>query len=222
MMAKHAARPVSLDDRLLRSLFRRAEQHTFLGITTALGHDSAEERALCGRKVEAALRLIHDHDPRRLRRIQRDIDGIFLSFTTGDIGCFHQGIRIVALRVDYVASPSTSAAEVASTIVHEGTHARLFALGFDYAPARRARIEAICHRSEAAFARRLPDAEDLMEQAERRLALKPDVWSYRALQQRRLQELEELGFPAWLVTLLERSLHLRDRIMRLWKGPPPE
>ena len=130
-------------------------------------------------------------------------------------------IRLVTLRHDYVVSLSTSAAEIASTLVHEGTHARLVACGFDYAPERRARIEAICARSEIAFARQLPDSEDLIEGAEWRLALDPSEWSYRVLQQRQLQELAELGVPPWLIAQFERSLLLRDRIMRIWKGAPP-
>src|SRR2546427_9194317 len=48
-------------------------------------------------------------------------------------------------------SPQTSAARLASTLVHEATHARLDRLGFRYAAERRARIEGICFRREIAF-----------------------------------------------------------------------
>jgi hypothetical protein len=218
----HTAARVSLDNRFLRWSFRRAERHDFLGITVALDQGSAEDRATCIRKIEAALRLIHEHDPRRLRRIQGDIDGIYLWGDTGPAGSFLSSIRLVTLRFTYVVSPSTSAAKIASTLVHEGTHARLHARGIDYAPERRARVEAICARSEIAFARRLLDPEDLIEEAEWRLALDRSHWSYQARQQRNLQALAELGVPRWFVALFERFLRLRDRIMRIWKGPPPD
>lgn len=220
-MSRTALR-VPLDDRILRWWFRRAEVHALFGITVRIAHGTAGMRATCLRKIEAALRLIHDYDPRRLRRIERDIDGIFVYKATGDLGCFHFSIRLVTLRSDYVLSPSNSAAEIASTLVHEGTHARLRALGFDYAPERRARIEAICHRSEIAFARRVPDSKGLVEGAEWRLALDPSEWGYQALQQRQLQELAELGASPRVIALLERIVRQRDRlIMRIWKGAPP-
>lgn len=215
-------RSVPLGDRFLRRSFRRAKRHDVLGLAVAPDRGSMEQRAICLRKIEAALCLIHAHDPRRFQRIRQNIDGVFVYWGTGDIGRFHQSVRLVTLRHDYVLSPSTSIAEVASTLVHEGTHARLCSMGFDYSPNRRARIEAICHRSEIAFARRLPDPEHLIEAAESRLKLDRSMWSYEALQQRSLNELADLGLPPWFVALLARLLRLRDRVMRIWMGPPPD
>lgn len=216
------ARHIPFDDRFLRWLFRRAKGHAILGITVAIDHGTTEGRAICLREIEAALRLIHDCDPRRFRRIKKDIDGIFVYKATGALGCFHASIRLVTLRFDYIVSPSNSTAEIASTLVHEGTHARLDALGFDYTPERRARIEAICTRSEIAFARRLPDPEGLFEEAERRLALDPSMWSNRGYQQRQLEELAKHGVSPRVIALIEQLLHQRDRIVRIWKNAPPD
>lgn len=110
--------------------------------------------------------------------------------------------RLVRLREDYVLDPATSSADVASTLVHEGTHAWLCRLGFGYEEHRRARIEAICYRSEVAFARRLPNGETLLPDLDAALALDPALYSAAAQRERDAADLRTLGVPGWLVRFL--------------------
>ena len=124
--------------------------------------------------------------------------------TTGALAQWVPSVRLVVVRLNYVMDPETSSLDLASTLVHEGAHAWLDGLGFGYEPPRRARIEAICFRSEIAFARRLTDPKNLISRAERQLARDPSYWTNVAFRQRTLGNLNALGLPRWLTNLLDR------------------
>ena len=70
------------------------------------------------------------------------------------------------LEENFVRAENTSAAQIASVIVHEATHARMMRLGFGYEEPKRVRIEHICFGAQQAFARRLPDGEQLVKEVE--------------------------------------------------------
>ena len=57
----------------------------------------------------------------------------------------------------FVVDEGTTPEMIASVIVHEATHARLFRMGIGYEEGRRARVEQVCLRRELAFAAKLPD-----------------------------------------------------------------
>lgn len=219
---KRGSSPIRLGHRYSRWLYRRAERHVLLGIPVGLDSPSAETRATVVPKLEAALQLLREHDPRRFARLHRDIDGVLIQgHTRQRVGAWIPSVRLVELPWTYLSAPDTSAAEVASTLVHEGTHAWLHHLGIDTKRKMLPRIEAICFRSEIAFARRLPEPGDLIEQAERQLARDTSYWSHAAWQQQSLAELNELGVPLWLTALFARLLAARDRVLRIFLGPPP-
>ena len=155
-------------------------------------------------RVAAALDFLQQYDPHRLAGLRRDADGIFVFLTAGALAEWESGARLVVLDERHVLDPQTSAARLASTLVHEATHARLDRLGFRYAAERRARIEGICFRREIAFARRLPEPGDLVPTAERQLTREPEYWTDQAFRERTAAELERLGVPSWLVRILER------------------
>lgn len=121
-------------------------------------------------QVEEALSLLSELDPRRLRRLKGDVQRILL-VDAGDesAGLYWHDLRACVLDVSYVRE--FPAHYVASTIVHEGTHARLRCSGVRYPSTLRRRIEEICIREEIRFARRIPDAASLLEDAERRRVL---------------------------------------------------
>jgi hypothetical protein len=121
-----------------------------LGISVGVVHDEIAEQ--CWEKVAEALMLIHSLDPKRLKRIRRDVERILVfharnsQFWVGQWTCMLEE-RLVR---------ESSAALVASVLVHEATHARLYRAGIPYWPDLRSRIEALCTREEIAFASRLP------------------------------------------------------------------
>ena len=148
-------------------------------------------------KLESALALYALHDARGFDRFCRNVRRFVLVDVPGPeyVHC----VRACMLRAAYVEEASPE--QVAMTVVHEGTHARLWSAGFDYAPTRRQRIESICVRAETAFAMKLPVGEQLAEQA--RGKLREDWWSEENEYRRRLGQLKELGRPGWYLRFYE-------------------
>jgi hypothetical protein len=145
-------------------------------------------------RLDEALALIEQYAPRRLRHLQRDIRGIRVErFATR--GAFFPSDRTVLTELTFLARRDISAAPVASSILHEGVHARVHAFrarvqgsGDDLA-----REERLCRRAELAFGRALPESlgAPVIERALASLALDdsgvaPSVdW---ALAERRVRE----------------------------------
>ena len=183
-----------------RFWFKRSEQRLLSGFVVAAPPWSpANECEVIWAKLGAALDLIGTHDPRRFQRLQRDIDGIWAFGSPGYLAQWDDGLRLVLLSQQYVIAEATSVSDLASTLVHEGSHAWLTYLGFEYEESRRARLEAICFRCELSFVKRLPDAASLIEQIELQLTREPSFWNDAAFAKRNADVLRELGVPRWLV-----------------------
>ena len=118
---------------------------------------------------------------------------------------WHRDARLVKLTEKYVGAASTHAAHLAATVVHEAAHARLEESGVRYTADQRRRIEAICVRAEARFARRLPGGEELAayyrDSAARILDDSDERWSDAAFRGRVLKSLLALGTPHWILRL---------------------
>jgi len=115
---------------------------------------------------------------------------------------------VIELSERYVSDRKTPAIALAATIVHEVTHAWLEHHGFEYAFERRRRLEAICYRAQAAFARRVPGADRLAEHYERTadaVRQGPDSnWSARAARDRMIKYAREQGVPEWVISFATR------------------
>lgn len=103
------------------------------------------------------------------------------------------------LHVGHVERLSTE--RIALQIVHEATHAALWARGFDYEPANRQRIEQVCVRAEVRFAERLADGNSLKAEALAKLE-GPPWWTDSAIAHRLETDLDlsrgGSRFLAWL------------------------
>jgi hypothetical protein len=155
-----------------------------------------DERAL--RCVKKALRLIKVHDPIRYDRLLRDLDRVLVGPIPSQ-GRYSASMKACHLDSRFVLAKTTSPEQIAATIVHEATHARLRRCGIGYDEQLRGRVEAVCVRRELAFARRLPHGDDVRAQAEWALR---HGWSDTPFDERRRQELVEMGAPAWVVPAL--------------------
>jgi len=155
-------------------------------------------------KVEAALLLLQNQHPRSYRMVTREVRRVLVGFSPRSPGSWHHGLRLCFLSVEFYSQPLTSAADLASTLLHEATHGRLESLGHRYTPQRRVRLEAICTRAEMDLAATLPDAADRQAALAERLEQLNVVYSDASLSQGKLQALRELGAPGWLVRALER------------------
>src|SRR3981081_2454053 len=83
--------------------------------------------------------------------------------------CYYGSLRARLVDVRFVLLETTTLEEIASTIVHEATHAKLGRWGISYEEKARSRIEAVCLRRELNFIAKLPHSEPLREKIARTL-----------------------------------------------------
>jgi hypothetical protein len=158
------------------------------------------------RRVEEALGLIKAYDKRRYNRLLNDLERVWVRLLPGELGHFSVAISACVLDTRFVLDEATSPEMLATVIVHEATHARLRRCGFGYDEDVRPRVEAICHRRELAFVRKLPNAQSARDWAERAMEVMqhPSTeYTDAAFAKRRLEgyveALHHLGAPKWLV-----------------------
>jgi len=156
-----------------------------------------DESPLICRRLEAAFALLERYAPFRLEMFRRDIQRIWVTGISSR-GAFVRDHAMCLLNFDFMTDESTRDAEIALTMVHEGTHARLARAGFGYDEQSRPRIERLCLASELVVARRLPLAEDLVDETLKCLAWDDAAWSSEAIRERTMAALKDLGWPGKL------------------------
>jgi hypothetical protein len=113
-------------------------------------------------RLDEALALIEQYAPSRMRHLRRDVRAIRVQrFPTR--GAYFPDERIILTELTFLARRDISAAPVASSILHEGVHARVHAFrlrvqGGAMGDDAMAREERLCRRAELAFGRALPAA----------------------------------------------------------------
>jgi hypothetical protein len=156
--------------------------------------------SLAGR-LAAAIDLVGQVSPRRLRRLRLEETRIFIGEFLGAAGYWYGWPK--AITFHHAVLIEQPVVWIASALIHEGTHARLRRVGIHSTSFNRARIERRCVREEIAFLRNLPQeyAAD---------AARFEAWSLAALtaaypwyepEQRRAKMREALaadGAPGWL------------------------
>jgi hypothetical protein len=169
-------------------------------------------------KVEAAFALINQHDPIQYKRICRHLKRIWILFVPAKSGCYDAGFDACLLNEKYVLSDSVSVENIASTIVHEATHARLRHWGIRYEEKQRSPLERICIGREVALLKRLPNCDQLLSQTEYKrqyCATHPEFFSDTLALQRHiegsLKALRELDTPAWVINVVIASYRIRGK-----------
>jgi hypothetical protein len=123
-------------------------------------------------RLTSALDLIAAHAPRRLRRLHRDIAGIVVRRFPCR-GAFIPQTRECLVELTFTVNPRHSLAEIAASIVHEATHARIAGRCGPLPESQRPREERACRRAELEFGQALPDGAVVVERARAALAM-PD------------------------------------------------
>lgn len=129
-------------------------KHNAAGIRTYLALVNGEELARAKEQITISVGLIAHYEPRRYARLKADLRGILVHpFATSPRARYNRSTGLCEL------SPSLAISEdivtIASSIIHEGTHARLRHVRVDD-PGRRLRTEHICISQEIAFVEKLP------------------------------------------------------------------
>jgi hypothetical protein len=158
------------------------------------------------RRVEEALQLIKRHDQLNYLRVIRNLDRIWVHLIPSAQAHYDRTLNACVLDERYLLKEEMTLDRIASTIVHEATHARLEGWGIIYEEESRYRIEAICLRRELNFLTKLPDSEHLKEEIARALewcATDRDHLSDASFRERedqgQVETLRYLGAPNWVV-----------------------
>lgn len=113
-----------------------------------------ETRAVLTR-LDEALALIETFQPWRLTHLRRDIRYILVARFPCR-GAYFPEHRVVMTELTFLARTDIAAAPVASSILHEGVHARVHAMGVSPIDRDTAHEERICRRAELAFGLSMP------------------------------------------------------------------
>jgi hypothetical protein len=106
-------------------------------------------------RLDEALALIDRHQPWRLRHLRRDLRE-FRVVRFPCRGAYFPAERACMTELTFLARRDITAAPVASSIVHEGMHARAHNMGVRPETRDLAREERICRRAELEFGMSLP------------------------------------------------------------------
>jgi hypothetical protein len=121
-------------------------------------------------RLTAALDLIAAYAPRRYRRLRQDLAG-FVVERFACRGAFFPDRRECLVELTFTVNPRHALAEIAASIVHEATHARVARRCGTLPLAQRPREERLCRLAELEFGLALPDGGVVVERARASLAL---------------------------------------------------
>ena len=107
------------------------------------------------RRLDEALALIERHQPWRFAHLRRDVERFWI-VRYPCRGAFFPEARTCMTELTFLARTDITAAPVASSILHEGMHARVHAMGVSPVNRDMAHEERICRRAELAFGQALP------------------------------------------------------------------
>jgi hypothetical protein len=106
-------------------------------------------------RLDEALRLIGAYQPWRLKHLRGDLDHILVA-RFACRGAYFPGERKCLTELTFLARRDIGPETVASSIVHEGMHARVDNMGVSRENRDRAKEERLCRRAELELGRALP------------------------------------------------------------------
>lgn len=150
-------------DKMLAALFGRsadplAEEHIVRGFRVLVENTRPDiETARVLARLDEALALIERWQPWRLAHLRRDVKQ-FLVVRYPCRGAYFPQTRTCMTELTFLARTDITAAPVAASILHEGMHARTYAMSLRPQSRDAAREERICRRAELGFGEALPPA----------------------------------------------------------------
>lgn len=143
---------------LARLRGRPLELHEIRGFRVVVDNTRPDIRtADVLQRLDESLALIEAHQPWRLRHLRRDLRHLrVMRFPSR--GAYFPEHRACLVELTFLNRRDIGPATVASTIIHEGMHARVHAMGVSPGNRDRAHEERICRRAELEFGQSLPVA----------------------------------------------------------------
>lgn len=197
----------ALQHRLLQLRSSRRVVHGIpVMITNNRAHASTRELFTM---VDSSLALIAQHRPRALRRMQKDVALIWIDRFAVCRAIYYPTTRTIRMDSSFVATFPVTA--VASSLVHEGTHARIRSVVRNW-PRKNAsaREERICRLEELRFGRVLPGGSEVVQRAAASIqqppsGIAPTVdWQHANARAARIR-LRETRWPFWLKEAVARA-----------------
>ncbi len=110
--------------------------------------------------IVRALDLIRNHDPRRYKRVKREIDWIANSSIPGKFGgMYKSSVKACLIHFEnYSEDHRLVSSFYAGIIVHEATHGFIETKGYEYSEDNRLQIERICFSENNRFYKRIENA----------------------------------------------------------------
>jgi hypothetical protein len=121
-------------------------------------------------RLGRALDLIALHAPRRFRRLHQDIQG-FVVRRFPCRGAFFPDTGECLVELTFTVNPRHTLAEIAASIVHEATHARIAARCGPLPQSCRAREERLCRQAELEFGLVVPGGAAVVDRARQALSM---------------------------------------------------
>lgn len=149
------------------------EVHTIRGFRVVVQNERPDiDTARVLDRLGEALDLIGRHRPWRLAHLRRDLRELWV-VRHPCRGSYFPQQRACLTELTFLARTDITAAPVASSIIHEGMHARVHLMGVRPEQRDPAREERICRRAELDFGNSLPPwlGEPVVERAAAALAL---------------------------------------------------
>lgn len=151
---------ISMADRvqlmLARLQGRNVELHEIHGFAVVVENTRADiATADVLARLRESLELIERHQPWRLRHLRRDLK-FFRVVRFPTRGAYFPEDRACLVELTFLNRRDIGPATVASTIIHEGMHARVHRMGVSRENRDRAHEERICRRAELEFGQSLP------------------------------------------------------------------
>jgi hypothetical protein len=115
-------------------------------------------------RLTQALDLIAAYAPGRFRRMQQDFAGLVVRRFPCR-GAFFPQERECLVELTFTVNPRHTLAEIAASIVHEATHARVARMCGPLPQEQRAREERLCRQAELELGLALPDGTVVVERA---------------------------------------------------------
>jgi hypothetical protein len=146
----------SIGDRFrswLNDTFGVQQLHGFTVVIDNTRPDIATADVL--QRLGEAVELIERYQPWRLRHLRRDLKQ-FRIMRFPCRGAYFPEHRACMVELTFLARRDIGPATVASTIIHEGMHARVHVMGVGEEARDRAHEERICRRAELEFGEALP------------------------------------------------------------------
>jgi hypothetical protein len=146
----------SFGDRLRQWLGGTLGVHDVRGFTVVVDNtrpDIKTEDVL--ERLRDSLDLVERYQPWRLRHLRRDLKQIRV-IRYPCRGAYFPQDRACMVELTFLARRDIGPATIASTIVHEGMHARVHRMGVAEEGRDRAREERICRRAELELGQALP------------------------------------------------------------------